>query len=172
MRDIFQSLQNVMDETFQIQDLASDSMMSIRSPLRYKYKPTIRYGLELYPHSTAAMGRLKISFRTQNVQLLQDLNGFFQIWIVLENHYIGKYFPQGISYTKENERYVRELNYPANLENCSSEDAGEAIGTYIKMLDDMIKLYFSNIDLAGEQLTAVLESRYRQYLSIPRFPII
>ena len=37
-----------MDEQFQIQFMPSDSMLSIRSPLRYKYKPTIRYSVELY----------------------------------------------------------------------------------------------------------------------------
>lgn len=48
MKDVFTSLEQFMDEQFQIQFMPSDSMLSIRSPLRYKYKPTIRYSVELY----------------------------------------------------------------------------------------------------------------------------
>ena len=48
MKDIFSSMQQLIHDSLQLQFMPSDSMISIRSPLRYKYKPTIRYGLELY----------------------------------------------------------------------------------------------------------------------------
>ena len=49
MRDIFSCLEQILsEECYQIQSQASDSMFSIRSPIRYKYRPTVRYSVELY----------------------------------------------------------------------------------------------------------------------------
>ena len=44
-KDIFDSLVSVINgfEPFQVQSRGSDNMLSIRSPLRVKYNPTIKY---------------------------------------------------------------------------------------------------------------------------------
>ena len=47
MKDVFECLRSIMDNHFQIQGQGSEAMLSIRSPLRFKYKPTIRYRVEL-----------------------------------------------------------------------------------------------------------------------------
>lgn len=47
MREIFAKIEQLMDSRFQTLNQPSDAMMSIKSPLRYKYKPTIRYSIEL-----------------------------------------------------------------------------------------------------------------------------
>ncbi|WP_434311595.1 hypothetical protein [Hominifimenecus sp. rT4P-3] len=163
MKDIFASLEELMDETFQIQSPATASMLSIRSPLRYKYKPTIRYGLELYQAPGNTLGKLRISFRTQNAQLIQSLNHFFEIWAALENHYLHRYFPTGIHYEISEGRFSRELMYPPGTEELSSEDLGNAIASYIQMLDAMIKTYFAGLDDPNTSAVQV-ENLYRQYL--------
>lgn len=163
MKDIFASLEELMDETFQIQSPATASMLSIRSPLRYKYKPTIRYGLELYPTPGDVLGKLRISFRTQNAQLIQSLNEFFEIWIALENHYLHRYFPTGILYEVSEGKFSRELMRPPGGEELSSEDLGNAIASYIQMLDAMIKTYFAGLDDPNTSAIQV-ENLYRQYL--------
>ncbi|MCD8077074.1 MAG: hypothetical protein LUE63_01615 [Lachnospiraceae bacterium] len=172
MRNIFDSMEKLMDETFQILNQSSDSMVSIRSPLRYKYKPTLRYSLELYRSAGPATGRLKISFRTQNRQLIDTLNDFFAIWIALESHYLARYFPDGIEYLREDGRLTRELYHPANLPACSGEDVGEAIASYIKMLDSCIKEYFANLALPASTLAERIENRYRTCLADPNFIVI
>ena len=70
MRNVFDCIVNMMDSHFQVQSQATDAMLSIRSPLRFKYKPTIRYRVELLKEVHESLfGYLTISFRTQNVQL-------------------------------------------------------------------------------------------------------
>ena len=175
MHDVFASLQQMMTDTFQVLDQPSDAMMSIRSQLRYKYKPTIRYGLELYRNPEEAgqcFGRLKISFRTQSQQLMQALDTFFRIWDSLEAHYIGKYFESYEGIRTDGTRYIRELHLPVNREVGSSEELGSALSAYITMLDTMIKLYFANLDLPIAQLTLLLEQEYRKALSEPSMVII
>ncbi len=172
MRDIFDSMERLMDETFQILDQTSDAMLSIRSPLHYKYKPTLRYRLELYRTSGAATGQLKVSLRTQNRQLMDLLNDFFQIWITLERHYLARYFPDGIEYLTEDGRLTRELYHPVNLPACSGEDVGGAIASYITMLDAVIKTYFANLSLPAAVLGETVEEEYRRFLADPGFVVI
>lgn len=112
MKDVFTSLEQFMDEQFQIQFMPSDSMLSIRSPLRYKYKPTIRYSVELYRNPGPYAGRLKVQFRTQNLQLIRLLQSFFEFWI---SSLEGKYLPGRIH---DSIRY--ELNDGASAESSSS----------------------------------------------------
>ena len=54
-KDIFDSLASVLDsfEPFQVQNRGSDSMLCIRSPLRVKYNPTVRYTVEPHPVGSA-----------------------------------------------------------------------------------------------------------------------
>ena len=66
MREIFAKIEQLMDSRIQTLNQPSDAMMSIKSPLRYKYKPTIRYSIELSRDFHGKVGRLKVSFRTQN----------------------------------------------------------------------------------------------------------
>ena len=46
MREIFAKIEQLMDSRFQTLNQPSDAMMSIKSPLRYKYKPTIQHRAE------------------------------------------------------------------------------------------------------------------------------
>ena len=163
MKDIFSSLEELMDETFQVQTQSAASMLSIRSPLRYKYKPTIRYSVELYAIPENAVGKLRVSLRTQNAQLLQSLTDFFQIWATLENHYLHRYFPQGIRWEAADGKFTRELMFPPGKEEVTSEELGNTIASYIQMLDAVMKTYFAALD-SPTTAAVQAENMYRQYL--------
>lgn len=170
MRDIFASLERLMDETFQIQEQPSEAMLSIRSRLRYKYKPTIRYRVELYREPGDSVGRLRVSFRTQNTALIEALDEFFRLWILLENHYLAATFPQGIPRECARGQFTRELMRPPNRTDFTSEELGNAIADYIQMLDSLIKIYFAGLD-DPETTAAKLEEQYRIWLSKGMVPL-
>lgn len=159
MRDIFSSLEQFMDETFQIQTQPSDAMLSIRSPLRYKYKPTIRYQVELYRNPGAAIGKLKVSFRTQNAALIHAIDEFFRFWIFLETRNLSRWYPEGIHYECEPGRFTRELQLPPDIGQITSEDLGNRIASYVRFLDYMIKLYFAEMDSVPD-MVHFLEKQY------------
>ena len=70
MRNIMENISSFFDdEIFRLQTVAGDGGMLIKSPLPYKYKPTIRYSVELL-REDRYLGRLKVSFRTQNMALM------------------------------------------------------------------------------------------------------
>ena len=139
----------------------NDMTMSIKSPLQYHYRPTIRYEVEMYRSPDKTLGQLKIIFRTTSSELLLELTRFFKIWIQLENIYIKNFFEKGaIEYGMENGRFLRTFAVP-NDSDYTEEQIGNAISHYIATFDEMLKDY-----LAGRYTsTQDIEKRYLQYLN-------
>lgn len=159
MRDVFTAIESFMNEDyFQIQAQPSDSMLSIRSALKYKYKPTIRYAVELYRNAESTVGELRVSFRTSSQQLIDNITDFFRFFIRLENKYVGKFLPAGDYYTMSEGRFTRKFySLDSSLTN---EELGEAIAKYIRMLDSLVKIYFANIS----DPTAAAQDIERKYV--------
>lgn len=165
MKDIFECLRSIMDSHFQIQGQASEAMLSMRSPLRFKYKPTIRYRVELLKEiQNDTFGFITVSFRTQSAQLMEALGSFFRIWSVLENKYRGNLFKNGIEYNYSDGKFIRSLKLSQDDENIGSEALGEAIGEYIRLLDFEIKIYFADLDLP-ELAAKKMEIYYNEHLN-------
>lgn len=164
MNDIFGAIESLMGgASFQIQPQPSDAMLSIRSALKYKYKPVIRYSLELYRSFDKTIGQLRVSFRTQSEALKSDLTEFLKLWAELENKYIVRFFPEGISYTIDDGKFTRTFRLPEAIEHRSNDEIAKAISEYIKMFDEILKIYFANIE--NRRLAAELSvDRYYEYL--------
>lgn len=138
MKDIFSSLCAMLEqEPFQVQSQGSDSILSIRSPLRVKYNPTIRYTVEL---SAEGAGELRIAARTQSQALLGLLNGFFTLFCQVEEQYLRQLCP-GLEpqYQIQDGRLLRRfcLLDP----QAGSREIGEAMARYIQMIDQALKAY-------------------------------
>lgn len=170
IKDIFSCMKSIMDSHFHIQGQASDAAMSIRSPLRYKYKPTIRYKVELLKDlDRDNFGMLSVSFRTQNIQLINLLKGFFLLWRKIESAYIGKYFKDGIEYAYTDGKFVRKLKISNNIDSGDPDSLGKAIVDYIGLLDREIKIYFENIDninIAGAEMEKLLSEYISSNMAI------
>lgn len=97
MHDIFEQIEALMvqQNAFQIQFQPSDAMLSVRTALAYKYKPTVRYSVELFRNDPKILGELRVSARTQNAGLLRMLDHFFRLWEKLENRYLVRCLPCG-----------------------------------------------------------------------------
>lgn len=166
MKDIFECMCKIMDSNFQIQDRASDAILSIRSQLRFKYKPTIRYRVELLKEINGnTFGFLMVSFRTQSVQLINALDSFFKIWSVLENKYNGKLFENGIEFEYYDGKFVRNLKIPIGSQTADSRNLGEAIGEYIRIIDSEIKIFFADIDFP-EIAVKKMETFYNEHVNL------
>lgn len=141
---------------------ADNQSMLIRSSLKYKYNPTIRYGLQITRADDFTEVELKVSFRTQSEELKKKMEDFLRLWAVLENKYIAKHFPYGIQYVIDDGKFTRNLVLPEKYRNKTNEDIGRAIGEYIRMFDDVLKCYFSYAD--SVEAAAQMAERYRDHL--------
>lgn len=147
MNGIFDSLGKLFSESgggFIVK--SENQSMLIRSSLKYKYKPTIRYGLQLLRAGDYTEGELKVSFRTQSEELKKKMEDFLGLWAKLENTYVIKFFPEGIRYIIEDGRFSRIFVLPEEYKDKSDEDIGKAIAEYIRMFDDVLKCFFAEED--------------------------
>lgn len=142
IRNVFNEVEKLLDgySHFQIQPQAADSMMSIRSVLRYKYNPTIRYAITLDRSAGSRIGELKVISRTQSDVLQKYLSHFFELWTMQEKQVKlpGWQIDQG-------GKWMREL-IKQDDRICEGEQIASAIADYIKAVDKGIKIYFQYID--------------------------
>lgn len=141
---------------------SGDQSMVIRSSLKYKYKPSINYSLQLLRTEEHTEGQLKVSFRTQSEELKRKMGEFLRLWAALENSYIAKFFPSGIRYILEEGSFTRRFILPEEYRDKSNEEIAAVIAQYIRMFDDVLKCYFTGDDdeTAEEKATQC----YIQYL--------
>lgn len=161
-KDIFDSLTSVIGgfEPFQIQNRASDSMLCIRSPLRVKYNPTIKYTVELSRSEGKEIGQLKIMTRTQSENLLELLDSFFYRFCKMEQKYIRSLFPEIVPrYQIGQGKLIR--NFSLLNKDSSDNEIGSAIAAYIQMIDRALK---SCLNQNPQDWEAVMEKIYLEYL--------
>lgn len=164
MRDIFAQLENILSEScYQILDRSSDSMFALRSPIRYKYRPMVKYTIELFREPKDIVGRLKVSFRTSSKNFTDAVENFFTRWMHMENEYLSEVHPEGVPGNLENAKYVRGFLKLSSKNELTENDIAAAIGEYIKVLDKCIKFNFENLE-NEELIEKFIHTSYGNYL--------
>ena len=107
----------------------SDTMLSLRSALAYKYNPTVKYNVELYRGERAEIGELRVSLRTQNAGLILYMTEFYRLWAKIEAAYRGE-----IPCAAIDGKYSRKL-IVHNRGGISEFDLGHVISAYIDAFD-------------------------------------
>lgn len=167
IRDIFDSIANIIDNSDFILLPESNSTLSLKSPLAYKYRPTIKYSLELYKYNEhSQIGTLKVVFRTQSMELLNILNDFFDIFIELEKKYIHKFFERNsITYQTELGKFRRTFPMPKSDDENTNKVISQALSSYIDCFDKLLKWYLSNLGTNFERIE-------KEYLSLIKNKIV
>lgn len=167
VHDIFHRMETLLlhseagRNAFQLQSLPSDTMFSLRSALAYKYNPRILYRVELYKHPEGdTLGELKVWLRTQNSDLIHDVNSFYSLWTGIEK----EYFPD-VETDIEDERYTRKLKLRKNSDSVTGDylTLGDIIATYIDTFDTALKTCFESTD-SQEKTIERLNDIYKNYL--------
>lgn len=162
MQRVFANLTHQMDEAFRIQEQGSNALLSILGSVQYKYRPTIRYRVELLRNmQQEEVGRLKISCRTQNQTLLDAMAQFFRFWVKLEQKYDANgACAQGLYQIESGCMTMALLRSGA----ATDEQLGEIVGNYIRMFHAVLQSYFAGIqqDVSGTVLSRALEQQYAE----------
>ena len=123
--------------------------VAVRSSLQYKYRPSLRYEVELANGFVPGepIGTLTANFRTQSQALLELLNRFFRCLCRIE----GRMLPLNLSYSLENGRFTRSLAYPVPRNDgagsaLSAETISGAITDYVRLIDRMLKACVGGAD--------------------------
>lgn len=140
---VFESVARIFDyyEEFVTAVAPNQSIMSMKSSLEYRYRPTVKYDVRLYCRPVDAyIGELAITFRTQSHKLLAVTDMFFRLWSMLENKYLADIYPVEIQCRIESGRYVRMLALREGREY-TSESLATSLSDYIRLIDKLIKGY-------------------------------
>ena len=160
MRDIFESVAEQIGTAFQIQQQRSASLMTIRSALEYRYRPTISYKVELNRVPDEYLGTLKVQIRTQSQSVSMLFNEFFVYRAGMESEEIRTRGYGGYACQLSDGYFTRKL---INSGKADPEQTGEAIGEYLTDLNSAIKAYFA--DPQGFRLkAAAYEKSYKELL--------
>ena len=161
MSEIFSQVERLLNgEVFQSLSQPSDSMMSLRSALAYKYNPNVRYSVELYPDRPGE-GELRVSLRSQSSALILYLGQFFRLWAKIEQAYVG-----GADCVIQDGKYARRLKLPARQ---SDREQGAVLAGYIRAMEQGLRAFFHSLD-DPRQAAAAVEQAYQNYLK--QYPAI
>lgn len=157
--DVFTAIEQLMMPSSEIIPFfaPNSQSMSLKSSLEYKYRPTVKYEVELYGGGTDSIGRLSVIFRTQSQSLIKDMTDFFRLWKHIEDAHLPDTYGIKAEYELYDGRFVRSISVPGR--DCTAEELAQAISGYIKLFDKQMKDY-----LCGRADARSIEIAYYNYL--------
>lgn len=129
--------------------------MSLKSSLEYKYRPTVKYEVDLSSGDGQTMGTLNIVFRTQSAALISAMTSFFRLWVQIEDKCLAPLLGSSISCALYDGRFVRPLAMPRG-KALTADDVAGAISAYVQLFDRLLKGY-----LDGSLSASDVEMAYR-----------
>ena len=115
--------------------------LSLKSSLEYKYRPTVKYEVELYRGGGESIGELSVVFRTQSAGLIQAMTEFFRLWKRIEDAHLAPLVGVPIDYALYDGKFLRSIGVPDR--DCTPEELAGAISEYIQLFDRLMKGYLS-----------------------------
>ena len=117
------------------------SSLSLKSSLEYKYRPTVKYEVELYRGGEESIGSLSVVFRTQSAALIQAMTEFFRLWKRIEDAHLHPATGARIDYALYDGKFVRSIAAPDR--DCSTDELASALSEYIQLFDKLMKNYLT-----------------------------
>ena len=132
--------------------------MSLKSSLEYKYRPTVKYEVELYRGAGESIGELTVLFRTQSMALIQGMTDFFRLWKQIEDAHLQPLTGAKIDYALYDGKFLRSIAAPDK--DCTTQELASALSDYITLFDKLLKGY-----LADRYSPHEIEGAYCSYLN-------
>ena len=160
INDILSTIQELMQPSGDLIPFFSPHSysLSLKSSLEYKYRPTIKYEVELYKGSGDTIGALSVLFRTQSPALIDAMTDFFRLWKSIEDAHLAPRLNAKIDYALYDGKFVRTITVPDK--NCSSDELASSLAEYIRLFDKMMKGW-----LTGRYDAYAIEAAYYSYLT-------
>ena len=160
INDILSTIQNLMQPSGDLIPFFAPHTysMSLKSSLEYKYRPTIKYEVELFKGGEGAIGALSVLFRTQSPALIEGMTEFFRLWKSIEDAHLARKLGERIEYTLYEGKFIRSISVPDRA--CNSEELAKAIAEYIRLFDKLMKGW-----LTGRYDAHAVEAAYYSYLT-------
>ena len=159
IRDVLSLVEQLMQPSRELVPFfaPNSSSLSLKSSLEYKYRPTVKYEVELTRGGGETIGELSVVFRTQSAALLESMADFFRLWKRIEDAHLAPLLGAPLSYALYEGKFVRSLAAPSR--DCTAEELAGAISGYVQLFDKLMKAY-----LTGRLDAHEIEAAYYSYL--------
>lgn len=146
-RRIFEEAEKLLN-SLQVDYVEHDNTLSVKSELNYRYRPTLRYDVEIGDGAAS----LTVSYRTRSTDFDSLMLRFFELWTEAEKAYAAnadvEYFVTSGRWVRRSPLYARDMS-----------KSGRRVSDYVKTFDADLKKFLSGeIDADGvkeEYLKAV-----------------
>lgn len=167
IEDIFRAVEGLMTPSRELAAFTypNQTTMALKSSLAYKYRPTVKYEVQLSRDDGPGIGELAVIFRTQSQMLIEALTEFFKCWVQIEQAYLPRRNEHIPTYALYDSRFTRSIMID-HSRNYSIDDIAGAISDYIKLFDSCMKAYISDSATIND-----LERRYLSYIQTHRIVI-
>ena len=144
INDIFQAVEQMLAPSRELVPFFAPNAltMSLKSSLEYKYRPTVKYEVQLFRSGEGSLGELSVVFRTQSAALIEAMTGFFRLWKDGEDKLRAPLLAENLDYALYDGKFVRSIAVPRGRD-CTAEDVAEALSEYIQTFDRLTKAYLS-----------------------------
>lgn len=144
INDIFSAIEALLEPSRELVPYfaPNSATMSMKSSLAYKYRPTVKYEVDLGGAGEGTLGVLNVIFRTQSAELIAALTEFFRLWVRIEDACLAPLLGGGIACALYDGRFVRPLALPRGRA-ATAEELAEAISAYVQLFDRLLKGYLS-----------------------------
>ena len=159
IRDVLSAIEQLLQPSRELVPFfaPNSSSLSLKSSLEYKYRPTVKYEVELSRGGGETIGELSVVFRTQSAALLGSMADFFRLWKQIEDAHLAPLLGVRLGYALFDGKFVRTLAAPSR--DCTAEELAGAISGYIQLFDKLMKGY-----LTGRLDAHEIEAAYYSYL--------
>lgn len=143
INDILSAIEQLMSPSRELVPFFAPNTysMSLKSSLEYKYRPTVKYEVELFKTGGEAIGELSVVFRTQSAALIEAITAFFRLWKRIEDVHLKALTGAHIDYSLYDGKFVRSIAVPDR--DCTTDQLAGALSEYIKLFDKLMKGYLS-----------------------------
>lgn len=141
INDIFQAIEQLVAPSRELVPFFAPNSptMSLKSSLAYKYRPTVKYEVDLNTGKDDTLGELSVIFRTQSAGLISAMSEFFRLWVRIEDRCLSPLLGTVITCSLYDGRFVRPLAMPRGGGSYTAVDIAEAISNYIQLFDRLLK---------------------------------
>lgn len=158
IREIFTGMESLFNETGILRNVEhrSNSALTVRGALTYKYNPTVRYAVELSGAPLPEIGILRVSVRSKNAVLQLYMCDFFATWSEIEKKHVGN-----VEFVLTEEKYSRRLVVREAVKG-SNTSIGRSISEYIGLMDRCMNIYFLNLN-KRESAVGQIDALFGEY---------
>ena len=159
IRDVLSAVEQLLQPSRELVPFfaPNSSSLSLKSSLEYKYRPTVKYEVELTRGGGESIGALSVVFRTQSAALLESMAAFFRLWKQIEDAHLAPLLGVKLDYALYEGKFVRTLAAPAR--DCTAGELAGAISGYVQLFDKLMKAW-----LTGRLDAHEVEAAYYSYL--------